>query len=302
MKNFFKGAGAAIGYFVLYFVINLLVIFIGGIYFGIKEGLRGIQAPGLSKALPQIIETLLYDNAMLLNIIAAAISLFVFWLIILLSKKSLKERLDLNYVSFNSIWPVLILGVTTNIFISYFIKFLPIPQTLVQEYDKAVSVLGDEITLVQVISVVVVAPVLEEVLYRGLIMKSLQRGMPAVIALIIQALLFGLMHGQLLWICYATFLGILLAVIKLRYQSLYPCILLHLSFNAANYILIPFYYKIADNIYIDILLFITSFIISVFMVRIIFRKTIKNRVLYKTEPGYSSQYAGGETKDVHFDK
>ena len=38
MKKFFKGTGAAIGYLTIYFVIILLVVFTGGIYFGIKEG------------------------------------------------------------------------------------------------------------------------------------------------------------------------------------------------------------------------------------------------------------------------
>ena len=71
--------------------------------------------------------------------------------------------------------------------------------------------------MVQILSVVLAAPVLEEILYRGLIMKSLQRGMPVFIALIIQAVLFGLMHGQLIWVFYATFLGVLLGY-KIKVQ------------------------------------------------------------------------------------
>ncbi len=302
MKNFLKGTGAAIGYFVLYFVINILVIFIGSIYLGIKEGLKAINEPGLSVSLPQVIESIVYDNVMLFNIIAAIICLFVFWLIILLSKTSIKERLDLYPISFKNTWPVLILGVTTNIFISHFIGFLPIPEPLIQEYTEATNLIGDEITLIQVLSVVLAAPILEEILYRGLIMKSLQRGMPLMVALITQAVLFGLMHGQLIWVFYATFLGALLAVIKLKYKSLYPCILLHLSFNAANYVLIPLYNIMPDNIYFDILLFIIAFIISVFMVRIIFRKEIDIPSFCRTEPGNTSQDADGETTEMYFDK
>lgn len=302
MKNFLKGTGAAIGYIVLYFVINILVIFTGSIYLGIKEGIKAINEPGLSASLPQIIESIIDDNAMLFNIIAAVICLFVFWMIILNSKKTVKERLDLNPISFKNTWPVLILGVTTNIFISHFIGFLPIPEPLIQEYSEATNLIGDEITLVQILSVVLAAPVLEEILYRGLIMKSLQRGMPVFIALIIQAVLFGLMHGQLIWVFYATFLGVLLAVIKLKYKSLYPCILMHLSFNAANYVLIPLYSIMPDNIYSDILLFIIAFIISVFMVRIIFRKEIDKPSSCITEPGNTSQDADGETIEVYFEK
>lgn len=301
MKNFLKGTGAAIGYFLLYFVINILVIFIGSVYLGIKESLKVIDDPSLSTSFPQMIESLIYDNALLFSIIAAVICLFVFWMIILATKTSIKERLDLYPISFKNIWPVMILGITANIFISNFISLLPIPEAIMQEYSEATNLLGDEITIVQLLSVVIVAPILEEILYRGLIMKSLQRGMPVIIALLIQAVLFGLMHGQLVWICYATFLGILLAVIKLKYKSLYPSILLHLAFNAANYILIPLYIIMPDSIIFDILLIIISFIISVFMVRIIFRKTIDIPVACNIDPDNSSQYADDGTIKVHFD-
>lgn len=125
MKNFLKGTGAAIGYIVLYFVINILVIFTGSIYLGIKEGIKAINEPGLSASLPQIIESIIYDNAMLFNIIAAVICLFVFWMIILNSKKTVKERLDLNPISFKNTWPVLILGVTTNILFPTLLVFSP---------------------------------------------------------------------------------------------------------------------------------------------------------------------------------
>ncbi|NLE26274.1 MAG: CPBP family intramembrane metalloprotease [Clostridiaceae bacterium] len=301
MKNFLKGTGAAIGYFLLYFVINILVIFIGSVYLGIKESLKVIDDPSLSTSFPQMIESLIYDNALLFSIIAAVICLFVFWMIILATKTSIKERLDLYPISFKNIWPVMILGITANIFISNFISLLPIPEAIMQEYSEATNLLGDEITIVQLLSVVIVAPILEEILYRGLIMKSLQRGMPVIIALLIQAVLFGLMHGQLVWICYATFLGILLAVIKLKYKSLYPSILLHLAFNTANYILIPLYIIMPDSIIFDILLIIISFIISVFMVRIIFRKTIDIPVACNIDPDNSSQYADEGTIKVHFD-
>ncbi|NLX64658.1 MAG: CPBP family intramembrane metalloprotease [Clostridiaceae bacterium] len=273
MKKLLKGTGAAIGYFVLYFVINLLVIFTGGIYLGIKEGLKGMDRPGSFRSLPRTIE-LIYENVMLLNIIIAVICLFVFWLIILLSKTSVKERLDLNPIPITDVWPLLIFGVAVNIFISYLISFLPLPENWLQEYDKALKILGDKITFAQIISVVFFAPVLEEVLYRELITKSLQNGMPKTAAILIQALLFGIMHGQLLWICYSTLLGILLAVIKLKYNSLYACILVHLSFNSTNYLLKPFYDRFHVNIYIGILLFASSLVISVFMAVRIFRKRI----------------------------
>ncbi|MGI6084719.1 MAG: CPBP family intramembrane glutamic endopeptidase [Acetivibrionales bacterium] len=273
MKKFFKGIGAAVGYFAIYFVINILVLFIGGIFVGLKEGIKAIANPEIIISLPRIIESKIYENALLLSSIGAVITLFVFWLVILISKKSLKERLELYPVSIKKTWPVIVLGLTLNLFISHLINYLPIPEHVFHEYVDAISLLGDEITVVQVLSVVIAAPVLEEVLYRGLIMGSLQGGMPVIVALVIQTVIFGLMHGQILWICYATFFGALLAIIKLRYKSLYPCILLHASFNGASYI----FAYLNGEIYHNIFIFIAALFISAYLVILIFNMTNDTR-------------------------
>ncbi|MGI6123289.1 MAG: CPBP family intramembrane glutamic endopeptidase [Acetivibrionales bacterium] len=298
MKKFFKAIGPAVGYFIIYFVINIIVLFIGSLYLVIKAEVLAMTNPSLVETIPDIAEALKGSNIMLFSSVASIIFLFVCWLIILCTNTPLKERLELNPVSFRSFWPVIALGITLNIFISQFLGSLPIPENVFNEYAQATSLLGNEITLVQILSVVIVAPIVEEILYRGLIMKSLQIGMPVVIALIIQALIFGLMHGQLLWICYATFLGVLLAIIRLRYKSLYPSILLHMSFNAANYILIPLYYLIPDNVFSNVILITVALIISVFLGIVIFKKT--NNTLYANNISAenSGEFPNQETPEI----
>ena len=115
-----------------------------------------------------------------------------------------------------------------NLFITNLLALLPIPEHLMQDYAESSGALQGKVTPAMLLSVVLMAPVLEEVLFRGLVMKSLCRGMPLIPALILQAIAFGLLHGQIIWICYATVLGIVLGIIKARYVSLYPCILFHL--------------------------------------------------------------------------
>lgn len=274
MKNFLKGTGAAIGYFIVYFVINLLVIFIGGIYVGIKAGFKAAGGTLDINLLTDYITNNIYENAMLFTLIAGIITLFVYYLIIIAWKTPIKDKLDLYPVPFKSLWPIIPLGITLNLFVSHLVSLLPIPQSVLDEYSAATNVLGDKITIVQVLAVIVMAPILEEIAFRGLIMKSLHRGMPIAVALIIQSIMFGFMHGQLIWICYATFFGIILAIIKLRYKSLYPAIILHFMFNLSNYILRPLYSLIPDNSSSDIIIFSLSAILSVFLAILVFKKTV----------------------------
>ena len=77
---------------------------------------------------------------------------------------------------------------------------------------------------------VVVAPFVEECLFRGLIYNQL-RHCGQIFAIVISALLFGLMHGNLMQLLTALFVGALLAFIRERYG--FACaILMHLSNNA----------------------------------------------------------------------
>lgn len=73
------------------------------------------------------------------------------------------------------------------------------------------------------------APIIEEVIFRGVILKSLSK-YGKVFAIIVSALLFGFMHGNIVQGTFAFFIGIVLAYISLEY-SLKWAILLHFINN-----------------------------------------------------------------------
>ena len=77
---------------------------------------------------------------------------------------------------------------------------------------------------------VIIAPFVEECLFRGLIFNQL-RHQGRLFAIVISALLFALMHGNLMQFLTALFVGMLLALIRERYGFGYA-ILMHLSNNA----------------------------------------------------------------------
>jgi len=77
---------------------------------------------------------------------------------------------------------------------------------------------------------------IEEIVFRGLIYKHLKRAMPVWLAVLIQALLFAVAHGQLLWMTYTFVLGAIFALLYDYFDSLWPCILAHLIFNGSNYL------------------------------------------------------------------
>jgi membrane protease YdiL (CAAX protease family) len=85
------------------------------------------------------------------------------------------------------------------------------------------------------VSVAFVGPIVEELMYRGAGLSLLARyGAPA--AVLVTAAGFGLGHGLLLALPALVFFGLVIAVLRLKTDSLYPCMLVHCAFNATSLI------------------------------------------------------------------
>ncbi len=82
-----------------------------------------------------------------------------------------------------------------------------------------------------VLMVVVVAPVCEELFFRGLVQGGLERSLPTVPALLLSAVIFGAVHFQLLQFLGLGLFGLVLAVALNRTGRLSVTIFLHMGFN-----------------------------------------------------------------------
>lgn len=83
------------------------------------------------------------------------------------------------------------------------------------------------------VGVTVIAPIVEELTYRGLGI-SLARPYGAAIAVVTTGVLFGLAHGLLVGLPVLTFFGLAIGWLRVRTDSIYPPIALHATFNAVS--------------------------------------------------------------------
>jgi len=81
-------------------------------------------------------------------------------------------------------------------------------------------------------------PLIEEVFYRGILLKELLRKVPAWIALSGQALLFAAMHLDSARFLYLVGLGLTLGYLVKRTSSLLPAVILHVILNVLTLIVI----------------------------------------------------------------
>ena len=110
------------------------------------------------------------------------------------------------------------------------------------EMDKNIEMLFN--TMMQkpfgIIAVAILAPIVEEIVFRGAILRILLEyfsGSKAWIAITISAVTFGLFHGNFAQAVNASFLGLILGWLYYRTKSIIPSMVLHLVNNISAVVL-----------------------------------------------------------------
>ena len=89
-----------------------------------------------------------------------------------------------------------------------------------------------EYSLMWLLSTLILPPLVEELIFRGLIQKYLERaGMHWILANVVQAVLFGVFHQNLVQGIYAALLGFALGFVAYRYNTLAASMLMHMFYN-----------------------------------------------------------------------
>lgn len=105
---------------------------------------------------------------------------------------------------------------------------------MIEAYNQMMEETGiAELSVLSVIATVILAPVGEEIIFRGLTIEYLKKaGAGFWVINVIQALFFGIAHMNLVQGTYAFLLGLACGYVVLRYQSLLAGIAVHFVFNA----------------------------------------------------------------------
>lgn len=87
------------------------------------------------------------------------------------------------------------------------------------------------------LSLILFAPVFEELLCRGVVLGSLRERYGVTVAWLVSSLFFGVLHVQPVQVVSATAVGLILGYVYLATDSLWPSMILHALNNAAAYLL-----------------------------------------------------------------
>lgn len=229
----------SIGFAVIYLLIPILLQFIVGIELQIqiiRMQWRGKEIPidALEQMLSNYGFNLILISMINLILIAGMGSWYYF----------IRKRRDVSPVDYRKILSPKTVGCLAAL--AFFAQFVCsivmavmafVFPDVFKEYQKLME--GVDINVLPawatLFIVAVWAPLAEEIVFRAMIFRTLRRGFVFWPAAVLSGIAFGVYHMNLIQGVYASLMGILLAYIYEKTNSLLGVYLFHLSFNLMNY-------------------------------------------------------------------
>ncbi len=230
--------GAIIGIPVLLYALLYLANFIILYFFIAIEKISNMSY--LNEALT--------NTAYIGTLIGEGLTVLILFILFIFTSKGLIKRCNFKKINSNKLPMIICLTTSLSLFSILFVilteSFFPSYQTVENTMNAARN------SYVEMLVVLLIGPIFEEIIFRGAIFSVLKNNMPLIPAIIIQAILFGLLHGNPLQGIYAFFLGIVLCLIYLYTGSILGDILCHIIFNILGSVIFPILFAIFPSILI----------------------------------------------------
>lgn len=103
--------------------------------------------------------------------------------------------------------------------------------TMSAGYQEANANFYGSTLVLELISSALMTPILEELVFRGIIFGRLKTMLPKIPAIVVSALIFAAVHLNIVQFIYAFLLGLALAILMDRADHVYPAIIGHVTAN-----------------------------------------------------------------------
>lgn len=200
---------------------------------GVSRGYR--DESGLTEYVLDMYNTYSTHISLITNVILI-IGIIVYFLI---RRKNVCHELGLRKFPLYVAPLCAILGYCMQYVIGIILAFIPWSEEIIQNYEETYAGIYDGGLIITIISVSLVTGITEELIFRVLPMSRLGKAWGAVFSITVSSLVFGVAHVTPIAIFYASLLGVLLGIVYHKYKSLWPCAIVHMSFNLASLIGLP---------------------------------------------------------------
>lgn len=238
-KNIIKGFGYAFGFFALYYVISVAVSLITELTVILRYFPEFYtENASLSTEQYEFFIDKFYSLNGVMNISATILVIGITALIFFFKGLDSKSILGIKKPKGNFIWLSYFGGVFTGVTLSTLIAMIPVPESWLEANGEAVDAVTQGNIILVMISVFIFAPLVEEFVFRGLMMGFLKKYVNTAAAVIVPALIFCIVHGNILQSIYTFIAALVFSYFRLRGKSFWCAFLTHCGFNMSNILII----------------------------------------------------------------
>lgn len=186
----------------------------------------------ISTGIGKLFVNILFENSDQYNTVAASLGGFITLTIIYKfcgEGKNIAYIYKLKRIKLKDILYIILMGIALSIVLSILIDLLT---QLFPSYEEVSNrITSQTSSILNIMCIVVLVPIYEEIIFRGIIFNHLKENYKIGTAIVVQALLFGIAHGNIVQSIYTFILGIVLALMYMYFNSIYANIMLHMIFN-----------------------------------------------------------------------
>jgi len=208
MKNIIKEIWRAICYPLIYIVIQILV----SVAFFIITDFE----PEISSL-----------NLLIILLVSAALSFVCIWLLL---RREWKQESFWKVQGFS--FGTFLLCAVASVPISLFIGGMIQLTGLTQIFPNPVETIVGKNLLFEIAVVAVLVPIVEEVIFRGTILRRfLENSMNITLAVCLQALMFAIIHLNVLQGIYTFLIGLVFGLVYVWFKSIWLPVIMHITYN-----------------------------------------------------------------------
>ncbi len=220
MKRYLKMIGNIVLYLAIYIAISLIVNITLGMAFRNTDTIKWI-----------------INNMSIVTIITNVPTILVYILISKIKKQDFSKKYNFNTFNYNYIYIIALIGISLGFFSTSFLKINAVYEAFPLLAGVLASIVSGENLIVIVLGTITMGTILEEVLFRGLVLDELKKNMNITLAVILQGLIFGALILNIPVMIYAGLGGMIFGIVYIIFDSMWACIIAHFISSATLLVL-----------------------------------------------------------------
>ncbi|MEG2353926.1 MAG: type II CAAX endopeptidase family protein [Clostridium sp.] len=214
---------------ILYIFVNILIAAIIGVSIGLY---------GVCSGMPQSEFRIMIDNNLIsLVLIVHLLSFLMYTLIFLIKKESLIKQCCFKKLSNTSLVYMTLIAIGLSFLACSLSSLFQGNAVAYNHILKNIS--GKCYTIIAVLLLTLIIPLFEEILFRALIFIELRRALNFEISALIQAIIFGVYHGNLIQGIYIFLLGLMLCFVYEGTGSIWSNVYMNCVFKILGIVIVP---------------------------------------------------------------